>query len=315
LPAWDAAVPEVTCRFCGIYNRTDRVFCLRCNRRLLPYPPTGVSADDFATAGDKGTLEVLRGTEPLPRILSRFVVTDGKKLEAWLERNGTRVSPPSKLDTLLRACGEILGLDILPRSFVAPFAQMNAFTTGADDSPLLVVCAPLLDRLSYVEMEALVAHELAHVRSRHVLYHSLAESIASGAQFVTSQYAAGLLGLPVRMLLLSWYRESEISADRAATLVLGDSRPFESLMVKLAGQTGGASYKGSSVTELLQTHPGFEHRVKLAREFTASDQFKEARRRMMGASAHGALVSTCRYCGATKPRPEVFCPNCGHSSG
>jgi Zn-dependent protease with chaperone function len=315
LPAPDDLAPEVMCGFCGIFNRADRVFCLRCNRRLQPPPSFSISSDDYTSPGDRSTLEVLRGMEPLPRIISRFVAPDGKRLDAWLLRNGQRISPPSKLDSLIRTCGEILGLDSLPKAYVAPFAQLNAFTAGVDDSPLLVICAPLLDRLGYMEMEALVAHELAHVRNRHVLYHSLAESLATGAQFITSQYAAGLLALPVRMLLLSWYRESEISADRAATLVLGDSRAFESLMVKLTSRNGQAADNDGSLAELLQTHPTFGRRVRLAREFCASVDFANVRRRIRTAAGPAALASICRYCGTTKPQPEVFCPNCGHSSG
>ncbi len=314
MPASDEMPPEVLCRSCQTYNRVDRVFCLSCNRRLLPPPPFVITADDFTSPGDKNALDALSGMEPIPRIVNRFVAPDGRKLEAWLSRNGTRVSPPSRLDSLVRACGEVLGVQTLPKAYVAPFAQMNAFTTGTDDSPLLVICAPLLDRLGYMEMEALVAHELAHVRSRHVLYHSLAESLATGARLVTSGYALGLLAVPIRMLLLGWYRESEISADRAANLVLGDCRPFESLMVKLAMQDGRAVHGGGSLAELLQTHPTFNRRVRLAREFCASGEFAAVRARMR-AAAPGSLASVCRYCGAAKARPEVFCPSCGQSSG
>ena len=315
LSASKGAAPEVMCSYCGIYNRVDRVFCLNCSRRLMPPPSFCITPDDYTSAGDRSTLEALRGMEPLPRVLSRFVAPDGRRLEAWLSRNALRVSPPSKLDTLIRTCGEVMGLDSLPRAYVAPFAQLNAFTTGADESPILVICAPLLDRLGFMEMEGLVAHELAHIRNRHVLYHSLAESLATGAQFVTSQYAAGLLALPIRMLLLSWYRESEISGDRAAALVLGDYHAFESLMVKLSAQDGRAARSDGSLAELLQTHPTFERRVRLSKEFCASKEFAAVRFRTRSANGPGSLASFCRYCGATKPQLEVFCPNCGHASG
>jgi Zn-dependent protease with chaperone function len=305
----------MACGYCGIYNRLDRVFCLKCGMRLMAPTLACITPDDYTSEGDRSTLEALKAMEPLPRVLSRFVGPDGRKLEAWLSRNASRVSPPSKLDTLIRSCGEVLGLQALPRAYVAPFAQLNAFTTGADESPLLVICAPLLDRLGYMEMEGLVAHELAHIRNRHVLYHSLAESLATGAQFVTSQYAVGLLALPIRMLLLSWYRESEISADRAATLVLGDYRAFETLMTKLVVQDGRATRSDGSLTELMQTHPTFERRVRLAKEFSASKEFAAVRFRTRAASGPGSLTSLCPYCGTTKPKPEVFCPNCGHSSG
>lgn len=270
----------------------------------------GLEANDFISPGDKSALDALRGIEPIPRIVNRLVAPDSRKLESWLARNALRVGPPSKLDTLVRTCGEVLGLDSLPRAYVAPFAQMNAFTTGTDDSPILVICAPLLDRLGYAEMEGLVAHELAHVRSKHVLYHSLAESLATGAQFVATQYTTGLIGLPIRMLLLSWYRESEVSADRAAILVLGGCVGFESLMAKLMASTGGDV---GSLGELMQTHPTFENRVRQAREFSSGNEFRTVRARMTASRSTAALARICGYCGVIKPRSEVFCPNCAHS--
>ena len=309
-----AVAPEVMCGLCRIYNRADRVFCLNCGKRLIPSPPGTLTADDFASEADRNALETLKAMEPVPRIVGRFVAPDSRKLEAWLSRNALRVSPPSRLDTMIRACAEVLGIETLPRAYVAPFRQLNAFTTGKDESPLMVICAPLLDVLSYAEMEGLVAHELAHVRSSHVLYHSLAESLATGAQLITAQYTLGLLALPVRMLLLSWYRESEVSADRAAALVLGGYGAFESLMTKLSAGHGPTGGGGAGVAELLQTHPTFGRRVRLVREFCASGEYAAARARMGVAGPRASLAVLCKYCGTTMPRVEVFCPNCGQSA-
>lgn len=300
------------CGFCHTYSRADRVFCLNCNRRLLPPSSFALTADDFTSPGDKSSLDALRGTEPLPHVIERLV-TRGDRSESWLARHGARLRQHSSLDTLIRACGEVLGLERLPKTYVVPIPQVNAFTTGTDADPLLVICSPVLRTLKYAEMEGLIAHELAHVRSRHVLYHTLAESIASGVQFAAPFFGAGLVTLPIRMLLLSWYRESEISADRAALLVVGDYHIFESLMVDLLRYGSGArgGHETGSIGELLQTHPTIGRRLRLAREYAVSVEHGRAREKAIAAAKFQALASTCRYCGMMVPRSESFCPNCG----
>ncbi len=307
----DETAPELACPFCRTYNREDRVFCLRCSRRLLLPAPNSIRVADYISPADKSGLDAIRGTEPLPHLIQRFAVPGVERTESWLAKYGARIRPPSRLDSLIRACGEVLGLERLPKAYVAPVQQANAFTTGKDEDPLLVICSPVLDFLGYTEMEGLVSHELAHVKSKHVLYHTLAESVASGVQLLAPVVGAGLLSLPIKMLLLSWYRESEISADRAALLVLGDYRAFESLMVSLMRYDAPDSGAFGSLTELLQTHPSFERRLRLAREYYGSSEFRTAKLRMKDAS--WSLASICGYCGTMAPRSEAFCPGCARS--
>lgn len=305
--------PEATCRFCHTYNRLDRVFCLRCNRRIQPPSPLCLTPDDFTCPGDRSNLDALKGTEPIPFVVRKLVSPGGYRSEAWLAKNAARIGPPSRLDGLIRACGEILGLDVLPKVYVAPVGEVNAFAAGVDDSPFLVIGSATLDKLDFMDVEGIVAHELAHVRSRHVLYHTLAESLATGVRFVAPLFGAGLLAYPIRMLLLSWYRESEISADRAALLVTGDYQAFESLMIRLMRYSNGGSAEGGSIAELFQTHPSFERRVLLAREFYGSEEYRTARAKIELAAASAALASICAHCGAMTPRTEAFCPRCGRS--
>lgn len=308
--------PEVICKACGTCSRLDRVFCLGCGRRILALSHSSLRVEDFTTPADRSSLEVLRGTEPLPHLVEKLVPSGRERSESWLSRYGVRVRPPSRLDTLIRGCADVLGLERLPRSYVAPISEANAFSAGKDDDPFLVVCSPVLDSLDYVEIEGLLAHELAHVKSKHVLYHSLAESVASGVQVAATLLAAGLLTVPIRMVLLSWYRESEVSADRAALLMLGGYGRFQTLMVNLTEADGGGRALGvedGSLTELMQTHPSVGGRLRLAREFAARPEFALGRGKVKAASAESLIMASCSYCGFISPRTEAFCPSCGVS--
>lgn len=273
-----------------------------------------LSSSDFATLADQSILGSLRATEPLPHLIEKVVPASSKASEKWLSKNGSRVDFPSRLDALVRGMGEVLGIQRLPRVYVARTPEMNAFSSGTDDDPLLVVCSPVFQVLDYLGLEGLVAHELAHIANRHVLYHTLAESFSTGFQFAASALAAGMVSLPIRMMLLSWYRESETSADRASLLFLGDPRKFESMMVSLSGPRGAKTTSAAEdLAELIQTHPNVANRLRLAREYSGNPDYPAVREKLIAAANSSALMAFCRRCGLVSPRAELFCPGCGVS--
>ena len=77
---------------------------------------------------------------------------------------------------------------------------------------------------------------------------------------------------------------------------------------------GGVATAGDgSFTELLQTHPSIQGRLRLAREFGGSPRYAPARNKVLAAARSGSLMSVCRHCSFVSPRAEAFCPNCGLS--
>ncbi|HET9094307.1 MAG TPA: M48 family metallopeptidase [Solirubrobacteraceae bacterium] len=109
----------------------------------------------------------------------------------------------------------------------------TAMTIGSK-RPMIVIDSTVLRRLGPGEQRVLLGHELGHVLSDHVLYiTALNILLAAGGSL------PALLGLPfraVRAVLLEWYRAAELSADRAATLVVRDPQIVcRMLMVSASG--------------------------------------------------------------------------------
>ena len=109
----------------------------------------------------------------------------------------------------------------------------NAFAAGSKN-PIVVFGAPLVERLGPGEQRSVLAHEVAHILSDHMLYSTaLNILIRAGSGFPFP------IGLPVRAVsavLLEWYRAAELSCDRAAVLVVRDPRIVcRSLMVQAGG--------------------------------------------------------------------------------
>src|SRR5208283_762461 len=190
-----------------------------------------------------------------------------------------------------------------------------ASTFGRDDRPILAITSAALAALNEKELMALVGHELGHVKSKHLLYHTLAESFGAGAQLLANFYGAGLVAMPIQMLLLSWHRESEVSADRAAFLIVNEPGVFKSMMLKIMGHRVPENGEpGDSLAEAFQTHPTYGRRLAMVKEFHASVEYARARDKVRTRlRLRNALVPLCRFCGASKPVTDLYCKVCGKS--
>ncbi len=82
----------------------------------------------------------------------------------------------------------------MPRLYVVPGAQPNAFATGRDASHAAVaVTEPILSLLTPAELEGVIAHELAHVRNHDILISTVAATIAGGISFLVQVAQWGML--------------------------------------------------------------------------------------------------------------------------
>lgn len=306
---------EVFCGSCGVINRVDRAYCLRCRRRLFPASRYDLALDDFVYAGDKTNLSVVEDAGWLPALIGgNRVSAQEAAIRENLSRFAQRVEPLSPLDLVMRKVGDQLGLSVLPEAFVVPSNVANAAVMGAERSPILVVTHSTLQLMNERELEMLVGHELAHVKSRHMLYHTTAESMARGGSILASLFGAGIVAYPLQMSLLAWHRESEITADRAA-LIIGDGglESFTSMLTKTLLYNGGDGGPGG-ISELFRTHPDHERRLALARDFCSSHDYLKGREKLRRREEliHQS-VPFCKSCGNPKQPTANYCGKCGKS--
>ena len=110
----------------------------------------------------------------------------------------------------------------------------NAMAIGAG-KPILVLNSGTVELLADDQLEAVIAHEVAHILSDHVLYRTALQILLR----LTGQRLPMVAGLPlmaVQHALLEWSRATELTCDRAAAIVTRDPRVVcKMLMTMSAG--------------------------------------------------------------------------------
>ena len=189
---------------------------------------------------DRRALASLQKIPGLDVVIRKFLELFPEKVAYIMNvAQSVRVSPTQcpKLYASLREACAILDMPE-PELYVAQTPLVNAMTSG-HTHPYIILHSGIVDLLSEEEIMAVIAHELGHIKSGHVLYKTMARAIGLLIQLI-SEMTLGigrLVGLSLEAALLEWDRMAEFTADRASMLVVQNPQVLISLMMKLAGGT------------------------------------------------------------------------------
>lgn len=133
---------------------------------------------------------------------------------------------------LLEAC-QILDLEP-PQLYIRQHPAPNAYTFAMrGKQPFMVIHTSLIEMLNPEEIQAVIAHELGHLKCDHGVYLTLANLIVLAAGQLPR--LGELLAQGLQAQILQWVRCAEFTCDRAALLVAQDPRIVASVLMKLAG--------------------------------------------------------------------------------
>src|SRR5260370_495979 len=189
---------------------------------------------------DRAVLGALQKVPGLDIVVRKFIELFPERVAYITNIAQTVHATPTQCPQLYAQLQEACAiLDVRqPELYVAQHPVPNAYTSG-HDHPYIVISTGLLDLMNEDEVLAVIAHELGHIKSGHVLYKTMARGIGVLLQIIGDMTLGicRLIGRSLEGALLEWDRKSEFSADGAGLLVVQDPKIMLSLMMKLAGGT------------------------------------------------------------------------------
>lgn len=133
---------------------------------------------------------------------------------------------------LLEAC-QILDIDP-PQLYVRQHPAPNAYTFAMrGKQPFVVIHTSLIEILTPEEIQAVIAHELGHLKCDHSLYLTPVNLLILAAAIVPN--VGAVLAQAIQSQLLEWVRCAEFTCDRAALLATQNPKVVMSVLMKLAG--------------------------------------------------------------------------------
>ncbi len=133
---------------------------------------------------------------------------------------------------LIEAC-EILDLEP-PQLYIQQNPTPNAYTFAMrGKQPFVVLHTSLIEMLTPEEIQAVIAHELGHLKCEHGVYLTMANVLVLAANLLPTW--GTILAQSLQEQMLQWVRCAEFSCDRAALLAIQDPKVVMSVLMKLAG--------------------------------------------------------------------------------
>jgi len=214
---------------------------------------------------------------------------------------GARLVSESEAPNLHETVSRLCAMADLPKPRIAMVNSSipNAFATGRNQKNAVVaVTSGLMRQLNQSELEAVLAHELTHVKNRDAMVLTIASFLSTLAFFlvrylfffggggkrdrsgiVVVWLASMAVYVASFLLIRALSRYREFAADRGSAIITGQPSHLASALMKISGtisripsedlrKVEGANAffiipaaSGSSFFHLLSTHPPVEQRI------------------------------------------------------
>ncbi|GAQ87304.1 Peptidase family M48 family protein [Klebsormidium nitens] len=196
----------------------------------------GLKAAEFQHPLDRQNTAILRafpGIQEIAKMLFSPVAEQVLLLENIATSVRVGEHQLTRVYKLLTEAADILDMDA-PDLYIRQNPTPNAYTLAiAGRKPFIVVHTSLVELLTPAELQAVLAHEMGHLKCDHGVWLTFANVLAMSAGSLPG--LGRFIAANLEDKLMRWLRAAELTCDRAALLVAQDPKVVVSVLMKLAG--------------------------------------------------------------------------------
>lgn len=305
----------------------------------------GLESKEYEHPTDRIALEKLQVNKMFEYLLKWYSEYNVERLMT-IQYTGSFVLVTEKnlpyLNSAMEKVCQILEVSPVPPLYLEQ-GFISAKTIGSSH-PIVCISSACVSLLSYDELLFILGHEVGHIKSKHVLYHTLGSMLPYVGDIVGSfTFGIGdLVSSGLELALYNWYRKSEYTADRAGLLACQNPDAAISIMSKLAGfppkyyteintddlinQAADFEKLDSSkynkvmkiLSAMYKSHPWTVVRANELNKWIQEGEYHKTlnreRLRLKGEPSsieNNSMTCFCSNCGYKLELDAKFCKNCG----
>jgi Zn-dependent protease with chaperone function/phage FluMu protein Com len=237
----------------------------------------------------------------------------------WIEStfNGIRLGPRQFPDIWHRAvlAARLLGLPHMPDVYISGDQMWNTFTFGTENSAFIILGTAILNNFQNDELLFVLAREMGHCRAGHALWKSVTRFLTGDISIHSGLLANGLLNAispmkliegTVEMPLMMWARQSEITADRAGLLAVGDEALARNVLLAWSIRSAKLLKQVNIDEWMKQEEESSDHMTRFTEMTTSSSMYTTRRLRLIGQAAREPGLM--RWSQSIQPYRKQFTP-------
>jgi hypothetical protein len=201
---------------------------------------TGLQSQTYEHPFDKQALAALQrmpGISPLLKKINEYGIDRLLRLQSLSSE--IKITPrnfPKLHQALIETC-EILDINQIPEFYLyRGTGHIKTYILGVEKH-ILGINLDCMEWLDSDELIYILGHELARIKSRHMIYHQMAFVMPTLKTFLSNSTLGigGLLAGGVELGLYNWVMMARLTADRAGLLACQDTNVAISTLIKIAG--------------------------------------------------------------------------------
>ncbi len=307
------------CKVCGGSGAglsATEIVCPGC-AWLRPLAP-GYQHDKsvFLWAQDGQAMSKLQGITALHTVVRNVSDKVGRP---WIEStfNAIRLGPRQFTDVWNQAvlAARILGLPKMPDVYISGDQMWNTYTYGTENSSFIVLGTSHLINFAGDELLFVLAREMGHCRAGHALWNTVLRFVAGDVSVHTGLLSNGLINAinPTKLIqgaidlpLMAWSRQSDVTADRAGLMAVGDENLVRRVLLAWSIRSARLLQQVNIEEWLKQESASDDSMTKFSEMTTSSSMYTTRRLRLLGQAAREAELM--RWSQSIQPVRQKLAP-------